>query len=101
MSNRPLHMIQEGCDAGIPPGKITDESVIARPVGKQEFTSYRCSKRDFTSGGHEATRALRRSPNIDWDDHLTGKGDLLLGLRSANSPREREPEAYRITIRPR
>ena len=49
----------------------------------------------------KATRALRRSPNIDWDDHLTGKGDLLLGLRSAHSPREREPEAYRITTRPR
>jgi hypothetical protein len=34
MSNRPLHVIQEGCDAGILPGKITDESVIARPAGK-------------------------------------------------------------------
>ena len=33
-SNRPLHMIQEGCAAGILPGKITDESVIARPAGK-------------------------------------------------------------------
>jgi DNA-binding transcriptional LysR family regulator len=27
-------MIQEGCDVGILPGKITDESVVARPVGK-------------------------------------------------------------------
>ena len=26
-------MIQEGCDVGILPGKITDESVIARPAG--------------------------------------------------------------------
>jgi len=34
LSNRPLHMIQEGCDVGILPGKITDESVIARPAGK-------------------------------------------------------------------
>ena len=34
VSNRPLHMIQEGCDVGILPGKITDESVIARPAGK-------------------------------------------------------------------
>jgi DNA-binding transcriptional LysR family regulator len=32
--NRPLHMIQEGCDVGILPGKITDESVVARPAGK-------------------------------------------------------------------
>jgi len=34
LTNRPLHMIQEGCDVGILPGKITDESVIARPAGK-------------------------------------------------------------------
>jgi len=33
-TNRPLRMIQEGCDVGILPGKITDESVIARPAGK-------------------------------------------------------------------
>jgi len=33
LNNRPLHMIQEGCDVGILPGKITDESVIARPAG--------------------------------------------------------------------
>jgi DNA-binding transcriptional LysR family regulator len=34
LTNRPLHMIQEGCDVGILPGKIADESVIARPAGK-------------------------------------------------------------------
>jgi DNA-binding transcriptional LysR family regulator len=33
LTNRPLHMILEGCDVGILPGKITDESVIARPAG--------------------------------------------------------------------
>jgi len=33
-ANRPLHMIQEGCDAGIITGGITDESVVARPAGK-------------------------------------------------------------------
>lgn len=33
MSNRPLHMIREGCDVGVLPGRITDESVIARPAG--------------------------------------------------------------------
>jgi len=32
LSNRPLQMIQEGCDVGILPGRITDESVIARPA---------------------------------------------------------------------
>lgn len=34
LNNRPLQMIQEGCDVGILPGKITDDSVIARPAGK-------------------------------------------------------------------
>jgi DNA-binding transcriptional LysR family regulator len=33
LSSRPLRMIQEGCDVAMLPGKITDESVIARPVG--------------------------------------------------------------------
>ncbi|XHR28653.1 MAG: LysR family transcriptional regulator [Chthoniobacteraceae bacterium] len=32
-SNRPLHMIEEGCDAGIIAGTLADESVIARPLG--------------------------------------------------------------------
>jgi DNA-binding transcriptional LysR family regulator len=34
LSSRPLRMIQEGCDVAMLPGKITDESVIARPAGK-------------------------------------------------------------------
>ena len=34
LSNRALHMIQEGCDAGIIAGEITDETVIARSIGK-------------------------------------------------------------------
>ncbi|HEY5895274.1 MAG TPA: LysR family transcriptional regulator [Chthoniobacterales bacterium] len=33
-SNRPLHMIDEGCDAGVVVGNITDESLVARPAGK-------------------------------------------------------------------
>jgi DNA-binding transcriptional LysR family regulator len=33
LNNRPLQMIEEGCDVGVLPGKITDESVIARPAG--------------------------------------------------------------------
>ncbi len=33
LTNRPLHMIQEGADVGIVPGRITDESVVARRVG--------------------------------------------------------------------
>jgi DNA-binding transcriptional LysR family regulator len=34
LSSRPLQMIREGCDVAILPGKITDDSVIARPAGK-------------------------------------------------------------------
>ena len=33
LTNRPLHKLREGCDIAILPGKITDESVIARPAG--------------------------------------------------------------------
>lgn len=33
LTNRPLHLLREGCDIGILPGKITDESVVARPSG--------------------------------------------------------------------
>ncbi|MEI9898320.1 MAG: LysR family transcriptional regulator [Chthoniobacter sp.] len=32
-TNRPAHMIQEGCDVGILPGRLMDESVVARPAG--------------------------------------------------------------------
>jgi DNA-binding transcriptional LysR family regulator len=33
-SNRPLHMIEEGCDAGVLVGNLTDETVIARSLGQ-------------------------------------------------------------------
>jgi DNA-binding transcriptional LysR family regulator len=33
-SNRPLHMIEEGCDAGIIAGNLTDDSVVARSLGR-------------------------------------------------------------------
>ena len=39
LSSRPLHMIQEGCDVGILPGKITDESVVARPAERSLYSS--------------------------------------------------------------
>lgn len=37
LTNRPLHMLREGCDIGVLPGKITDESVVARPAGTIAF----------------------------------------------------------------
>jgi DNA-binding transcriptional LysR family regulator len=33
LTNRPMHLLREGCDIAILPGKITDESVVARPAG--------------------------------------------------------------------
>ena len=33
-SNRPLHMIEEGCDAGIIAGTLIDEAVVARSLGR-------------------------------------------------------------------
>jgi DNA-binding transcriptional LysR family regulator len=33
-SNRPLHMIEEGCDAGIVAGALTDDRVVARSLGE-------------------------------------------------------------------
>jgi len=32
-SNRPVRMIEEGCDAGLIVGDLTDETVVARPAG--------------------------------------------------------------------
>ena len=32
-SNRPLHMLEEGCDVGIIAGAITDDTVVARSIG--------------------------------------------------------------------
>jgi len=34
LSNRPLHMIQEGCDLGVIAGDIVDDGVVARSLGE-------------------------------------------------------------------
>jgi DNA-binding transcriptional LysR family regulator len=36
LSNRSLHMLHEGCDVGVIVGELTDENVVARPVGEVE-----------------------------------------------------------------
>ena len=56
VSNRPLYMIQEGCDVGILPGKITDESVIAQPAGK--ITLYLAASPSLI----ESRPAVKKSP---------------------------------------
>lgn len=44
-SNRPLHMIAEGCDAGIIAGALTDASVVARSLG--QIRRYLVASPDF------------------------------------------------------
>jgi DNA-binding transcriptional LysR family regulator len=61
LTNRPLHMIQEGCDVGILPGKITDESVIARPAGKVTLYPAAVERESLTG----SRRLCRSSPTAD------------------------------------
>src|SRR6266404_1552681 len=51
-TNRPLHMIQEGCDAGVVVGELTDDSVVARPVGK--IARYVAASPEFLKGRPQA-----------------------------------------------
>ena len=51
-TNRPLHMIQEGCDAGVVVGELTDESVVARPAGK--IARYVAASPEFLKGRPQA-----------------------------------------------
>jgi DNA-binding transcriptional LysR family regulator len=46
-SNRPLHMIEEGCDAGVLVGNLNDETVIARSLG--QITRYPVAAPGFLS----------------------------------------------------
>src|ERR1700684_262593 len=46
-SNRPLHMIEEGCDAGVIVGNLTDETVVARSAG--QITRYPVAAPSFIS----------------------------------------------------
>jgi len=44
-SNRPLHMLEEGCDVGIIAGAITDETIVAHPIGP--ITRYLVASPEF------------------------------------------------------
>jgi DNA-binding transcriptional LysR family regulator len=44
-SNRPLHMLEEGCDVGIIAGAITDETIVAYPIGP--ITRYLVASPEF------------------------------------------------------
>ena len=56
-SNRPLHMIEEGCDAGVIAGNLTDDTVVARSIG--QIRRYPVAAPSFLSG--------RRSPRTPAD----------------------------------
>ncbi len=45
-------MIQEGCDAGVVVGELTDDSVVARPVGK--IARYVAASPEFLKGRAQA-----------------------------------------------
>ena len=55
-SNRPLHMIEEGCDAGIIAGSVTDERVAARSLG--QIKRYPVASPSFVRDRARATRPL-------------------------------------------
>jgi DNA-binding transcriptional LysR family regulator len=59
-SNRPLHMIEEGCDAGVIVGNLTDETVVARSAGR--IRRYPVAAPSFLSG--------RQSPKFPADIRL-------------------------------
>jgi DNA-binding transcriptional LysR family regulator len=56
-SNRPLHMIEEGCDVGVIVGNLTDETVVARSAG--QIRRYPVAAPSFLSG--------RKSPKFPGD----------------------------------
>ncbi|CAM2167826.1 LysR family transcriptional regulator [Paraburkholderia sacchari] len=60
-SNRPLHMIEEGCDAGILAGTLSDERVVARSLG-------------------EIRRYLVAAPSFLKDHKVAGKPESLADL---------------------
>lgn len=55
-SNRPLRMLEEGCDAGVVAGEVADDTVIARPLGM--IRRYPVASPDFLTG-----RALPAVPD--------------------------------------
>jgi len=55
-SNRPLHMIEEGCDAGIIAGSVTDERVAARSLG--QIKRYPVASPSFVRDRERATKPL-------------------------------------------
>lgn len=79
LSNRALHMIQEGCDAGIIAGEITDDSVVARPIGK--IARYPAASPALINGRNPSTTPddLREWPWITLlGSHFGGSKEVTL-----------------------
>jgi DNA-binding transcriptional LysR family regulator len=89
-SNRPLHMIQEGCDAGVVAGEITDESVVARPAGK--IVRYVAASPELFKGRPQAREPsdLRSWPWVAPSNAQFG-GSKVVTLYSAKRAEQRIP----------
>jgi DNA-binding transcriptional LysR family regulator len=63
-SNRPMHMIEEGCDTGIIAGTLTDDRVVARSLG--EIKRYPVASASFIKDHTALTKpkSLRDCPWI-------------------------------------
>ena len=93
LSNRALHMIQEGCDAGVIAGEITDESVVARSIGK--IARYPAAAPTFLNS-RETVKGPADLKDWPWiallGSHFGGSKDVTL--------HKSEHEAQTISIAP-
>ncbi|AHN76637.1 LysR family transcriptional regulator [Pandoraea pnomenusa] len=95
-TNRPLHMIEEGCDAGILAGTLTDDRVVARSLGEiRRFVVASPSLlKDHAKVGHPD--ALVRLPWIGLSGSQFG-GPRQVALHSGSVSRTLEMEPLFVT----
>ncbi|WP_240324380.1 LysR family transcriptional regulator [Trinickia diaoshuihuensis] len=78
-SNRPLHMIEEGCDAGIVAGSLSDERVVARSLG--EIRRFPVAAPSFIAQ-HKGLNRLERIARVPWialsSSQFGGAKDVVL-----------------------
>ncbi|MCP3711829.1 LysR family transcriptional regulator [Paraburkholderia sp. CNPSo 3274] len=91
-SNRPLHMIEEGCDAGIVAGALTDDRVVARSLG--EIRRYPAASPAFLKD-HDFTSKPDSLQALPWialsSRQFGGSRDVTLYSRAATHTLQIEP----------
>ncbi len=92
-SNRPVHMIEEGHDLGIVAGHITDDSIIAKPVGRIQ----RCvvASPAFLHG-----KQIRSPKDIEHLPWITLQGDQFNSSRSIHLVNEKTKREHTLSITP-